>query len=402
MSNNEIESFVQKGKKPREELRLPQLHYVVVDDWINKLGEKTFCHWLKLLSLVNRKEEAEEIYGNKSTVPRSLEDLYTNIFEMSKSTFFRTVIHPLWNFGLIDIVEWSNSKKNGTKPKNIIVYEYPQNSYELAVKPLVKCRDYQKEYTSNSAIFGRSGAKLRKEESELKKQEDEDESNRFKNETLDENSDKDKNVDKSNRFKNETLTVSKMKPYTVSKMKPINYSNTLVNYSNTLVNEKNLSIEDEIKKLNITPSIKKLLIKKIDRLILFKIDLLEIETLFKTYDLADYHFRDVLEDVLNSDIETSFKKYMKKALDNYIKNKTAISDNMKTNARQSKEPSWLTKKENNTKKENKDNEGNIFTKIEALLKIYENFPDKLSETDKSLLRENRAIVEVIFRKTVNL
>lgn len=40
-------SFVKKGKKSRNELFLPALRYIVVDDWVDKIGHEALVAWLK-------------------------------------------------------------------------------------------------------------------------------------------------------------------------------------------------------------------------------------------------------------------------------------------------------------------------------------------------------------------
>ncbi|MCY8814908.1 hypothetical protein P8917_10060 [Bacillus atrophaeus] len=228
---------VSEGKRKREELTLPILYFSAADalpgaeSWIETLGPKAFCAWLQLHTLVDRTDEAQSEYGNKQTVPRSIENLAKDIFKIGKPTFYRTIIKPLWNYGLIDIVEWKAHKKIGQKAMNIIVYHYPQNNKALETQPLKKVRDYEKDYQSNGKIFGILGGR--------KANSSNSNSDRFKNETVRNTRISFKNVDLLNRFKNRTVTVSRMKPLTVHKMKPINNSNTLVNNSNTLVNNSN-------------------------------------------------------------------------------------------------------------------------------------------------------------------
>ncbi|MFZ3580320.1 hypothetical protein [Virgibacillus sp. DJP39] len=155
---------IKKGKVARGELRLPQLYFIVADEWIDKLGEKTFCYWLKLLTLVDRTNEAEKKYGNRSTIPRSFTKIYKRM-GISKNSFYRNVIHPLWDYGLIDIEVWEDSYIKGTKPKNIIVYEYPFNTFKLAIQPLEKRRNYKTDYTSDSAKYSRGARKTSSENS---------------------------------------------------------------------------------------------------------------------------------------------------------------------------------------------------------------------------------------------
>lgn len=245
------DAFIKKGKKrSREELRLPQLHFVVADDWIEKLGAKSFCYWLKLLSLVDRKDEAIDKYGNKSTVPRSFEDLYTNIFKISSPTFYANVVKPLWNYGLIEIAEWEASTKVGTKPKNIIVYEYPRNSFELSVKPLKKYRDYDKDYSSNSAKYGRIGGGIRKNNSKHTKNKNISKSKGESIFTLYKINKNNKITVKTKGKNNLNVTVKKLLPSRVKKIKPINYTNTHVNASNTHVNVSNIKPKEEEKEIN--------------------------------------------------------------------------------------------------------------------------------------------------------
>ncbi|NUJ19346.1 hypothetical protein FKN04_22705 [Bacillus glycinifermentans] len=228
---------VSEGKRKREELTLPILHYAAADalpgvsSWIDTLGPKAFCAWLQLHTLVDRTDKAQSEYENKHTVPRSIENLAEEIFKVSKSTFYRTVIKPLWNYGLIDIVEWKGHKKIGQKAMNIIVYHYPQNEKALETQPLQKVRDYDKDYKSNGKIFGTKGGR--------KPNSSKGNPDRFKNETVKKTRISFKNTDLLNRFKNKTVTVSRVKPSTVHKMKPINNSNSFFNNSNSHINISN-------------------------------------------------------------------------------------------------------------------------------------------------------------------
>lgn len=49
--------------------------------------------------------------------------------------------------------------KSGHNPVNIIVYEYPQNNPELATKPLVKLRDYDKDYQTKTRTLAQKGGR---------------------------------------------------------------------------------------------------------------------------------------------------------------------------------------------------------------------------------------------------
>src|SRR5699024_5657142 len=72
------------------------------------------------------------------------------------TTLFRS---PLWNFGLIDIVEYKDSFNKGQKPMNIVVYEYPQNDVTKKYEPLEQIRDYDKDYHSNARTFAKKSSR---------------------------------------------------------------------------------------------------------------------------------------------------------------------------------------------------------------------------------------------------
>ncbi|OAH58651.1 hypothetical protein AWH48_16775 [Domibacillus aminovorans] len=245
---NQTDVNVTEGKRSREEHYLPILHYPAADpfmmnNWIDVLGEKAFCGWLKLITLVDRDTNAIEKYGNKNTIPRSIENLAKNIFKVSKSTFYRTILKPLWNVGLIDVSEWKDHAKIGQKALNIIVYKYPQNKKVLETKGLEKIRDYDTEYSSTARTFAVQGGRPKKStviQPEVKKAAT---PYRFKIKTVDYIKVSSKNVDLSNRFKNKTVTVSLLKP--------INVPNTQVNISNSLKTDtiRDTSIDTEIQSL---------------------------------------------------------------------------------------------------------------------------------------------------------
>lgn len=154
--------FIHAKKRTRGELRLPQLHFIVCDDWIDKIGERAFAAWLKFYSWADRSDperDYEKIPGSLNKVAEKL--------GVSKPTFYNTIIGPLWEYGFIDLEEYEHNK---TRCMNIIVYEYPQNDPARATLPLEKIRDYRKDYTSVSREKGKNGglktAMLRKKEAD--------------------------------------------------------------------------------------------------------------------------------------------------------------------------------------------------------------------------------------------
>src|SRR5699024_2336037 len=153
----------QKGQKKREELQLPVLHFVTADDWIDKLGYEAFCTWLKFYTWCDRSQERSN--KENDVVPTSFKKIMERL-GIGRKKFYNSVIRPLWNYGLIDIVEYTDSNNEGQKPMNIIVYEYPQNDITKKYHPLEKIREYDDEYTSNARTFAKQGGRKKNERSE--------------------------------------------------------------------------------------------------------------------------------------------------------------------------------------------------------------------------------------------
>lgn len=129
---------VTKAKKQRGELRLPQLHYIVVDDWIPKLGEKSFTLWLKLHTMVDRTDKNREYDRIKMSNGKLAEKV-----DVSLPTLYSR-LKPLYEYGLIDLIEYEESKlPGGEKPVNVVVYEYPKNEFARATLPLEKLRNWK-------------------------------------------------------------------------------------------------------------------------------------------------------------------------------------------------------------------------------------------------------------------
>ncbi|MGE7976681.1 hypothetical protein ACQKOK_28265 [Bacillus cereus] len=122
------------GKTPREALRLPQLHFIVMDDWLDKLGEKSFCLWLKLLTKVDRTDD------RKNTVKYSQKALAESL-GMAKSTMLR-LLKPLYEYGLIEYTQYTFDT-NKHSAENIVIFEMPQNNPALQFAPLQKCRSWE-------------------------------------------------------------------------------------------------------------------------------------------------------------------------------------------------------------------------------------------------------------------
>lgn len=121
-----------------------QRSYFAESEWIDALGDSTYCLWRKLITKVDRSRDALAKYGNRNTVPFSLARL-AEIIGMTQKTLYKHA-RKLWNAGLIDFMEWGACGKLGKKPLNIVVYNYPQNTTETATKPLQFVRDYDTQY----------------------------------------------------------------------------------------------------------------------------------------------------------------------------------------------------------------------------------------------------------------
>lgn len=152
-------SAITQTKTKRNELQLPILHFVVIDQWKKVIGTKAIFAWLELYTMAKRDEEVEGVNKwEEARVPMSINKLI-KVFGVGRDTFYNKILKPLWNVGLIDLVEYKDSENKGTKPVNVIVYKYPQNNKELATKELVAFRDYDKDYNSEARVFAKLGGR---------------------------------------------------------------------------------------------------------------------------------------------------------------------------------------------------------------------------------------------------
>ncbi|MEK4384196.1 RepA protein [Aeribacillus sp. FSL K6-2848] len=152
-----------KAKKNRNELQLPILHFVVADDWIDKLGPEAFAAWLKFYSWCDRSDQRKD--KDNDVIPSSLSKVMKRL-GVGKKKFYNEIIRPLWNYGLIDLVTYEDSEQPGNKPVNIVVYEYPQNDIQKKYQPLEKIRDYDTEYETSSRTFAKKGGRKQNESSD--------------------------------------------------------------------------------------------------------------------------------------------------------------------------------------------------------------------------------------------
>lgn len=163
MSNYEIKNPMIGGviaaKVPKEELPLPHLHFIAATDWIDKLGEKAFCGYLKLFTMAYQDEKT--LKHDSAKISSSLDFARKEMNLGSKATFYNKVLIPLWNYGLIDLVESGEVKSNVQKPLNIIVYPYPNMEFKRMVMPLDKIRNYDTDYNSEARINANKISKMK-------------------------------------------------------------------------------------------------------------------------------------------------------------------------------------------------------------------------------------------------
>lgn len=152
--NKTTEITVAESKQPRNYQELPPLYFVSMDDWLDKLGEKSFCLYLKLWTMVDRTQEQHCITTNNTKLVKKL--------NMSKSTYLR-LIKPLYEYGMVDLIEYEDSKNKGSKPVNIIVHKYPQNEFKRATMELEKCRDWEQRI-DEKYNFSKKGGRPKKQD----------------------------------------------------------------------------------------------------------------------------------------------------------------------------------------------------------------------------------------------
>lgn len=289
-------TFVHAKKRTRGELRLPQLHFVAVDDWVDKLGNLAFISWLKFYSWADR-SDPERQYDN---IPNSLNTLVKRL-GISKSTFYEKVIRPLWNYGFIDFHQYEKDK---TIHVNIIVYEYPQNDPKLATAPIEKIRDYDTEYQSRARKVGKIGGDKKAKNS--KRQHEEQEGV----------------VRKSNQGGG-----SEIEPGVVQKS---NQGGTIFGHNND-PNEFNVLEKDNVVKIDQSDndaigiaSVIQSIIDSDDRLTDRRDNIFAIYRLVKQeLQYSDVLFLYTLRKVMAADVKGSFENYFMKAL---LNNMTTFGD----------------------------------------------------------------------------
>lgn len=143
------------GRKPRNELRLPQQHFIAMDDWVKKLGNEAYIAWLTFFTWADRKDQAREADTIPTSMNKCIEKLGSN-----KKSYYQKIIRPLWNYALIDLEDvFAEVKGVRQRCVNIIVYEYPQNDAARATQPLEQIRNYDTEYNPEQRETAKKGGR---------------------------------------------------------------------------------------------------------------------------------------------------------------------------------------------------------------------------------------------------
>lgn len=141
------------GKQNKNEIQLPTLYFVSMNQWLEVIGDIAFMSWLKLYTW---SKQENVIYSTlEFNDINSLSLSFSAIAKklgVANDTLENKILKPLWNVGLIDIIEKDKNKIN-TQEILIMVYRYPQNRIENSFKPIENFRDYEKDYTKNNRVF---------------------------------------------------------------------------------------------------------------------------------------------------------------------------------------------------------------------------------------------------------
>lgn len=313
-----------KGKIPRSELELPTLHFVVMDQWVEVIGEKALISWLRMYTWCKRDEENTGYnLWEQAKIPTSMNKIIKKL-GVGRDTFYNKILKPLWNVALIDIEEYEHSENLGLKPMNIIVYKYPQNNKSLAHQQIEIIRNYDTDYTSEAKAFTHKGGRPKNNSTE---QINENNNKRGSSETelgsseielgssqtelgLFSNRTRDVPNENMGMFQERTRGSSQIGHNNIfnSINNPFNsfsnIFNNLNNYLNNINNKSNQSIyENLITTLEFAKPIKIVLQKKIDRLMFDQIDLNEILITWEKENnspagLNEYQFADMLNTAL--------------------------------------------------------------------------------------------------------
>src|SRR5690625_1907787 len=95
-NNNNMLLTFKKGELKREELELPTLHFVVVDQWIDVIGEKALLAWLRMYSWCDRSNSnnTEQNLWEEAKIPSSINKIIKKL-GVGRDTFYNKILKPL-------------------------------------------------------------------------------------------------------------------------------------------------------------------------------------------------------------------------------------------------------------------------------------------------------------------
>lgn len=142
------------GKTVINEIQLPTLHIVAVTQWTDVIGDAALVSWLKFFSWSKQDEGyyAGQSYQEVDAISSSFTAIAKKL-GVGVETLKNKIIQPLWEVGLIDVLQNDIPGELNKQQLTIIVYRYPRNDIGLSFQPIVKFRDYEKDYRKNSRVF---------------------------------------------------------------------------------------------------------------------------------------------------------------------------------------------------------------------------------------------------------
>jgi len=122
-------------------------HWIACDD----LDARTLGTYILLKGMANR-TDAAAVYN---IIPMSLTALALKLGYSQK--VFREIYKTLYEFGLIEFVEFKDKKYKGNKMVNIVINDAPYGNDELLNKPYERLRSYTDYTAANASSKGKGG-----------------------------------------------------------------------------------------------------------------------------------------------------------------------------------------------------------------------------------------------------
>ena len=160
------------GKQNIDELQLPTLYFITMNQWLDVIDDVALISWLKFFTWTKQKDTlySSEQYDQVDKLTESFSAIAKKL-KVGTETLQNKILKPLWNVGLIDIIENESNEKIGSSKLVIIVYRYPMNQIERSYKPLEVLRNYDKEYNKKNRVYSNHTKKLSSYNIKLRKNE---------------------------------------------------------------------------------------------------------------------------------------------------------------------------------------------------------------------------------------